>query len=290
MKRRVVMDSTCDLPPEVVAELQIEVVPVYINVGEQGYLDGVELSREQFYSQLPDYEHHPTTAAPSPETFAAVYEKLASEGAEEILSIHIASSLSATSRMAKGAAKDFQSARLVVFDSGQLSSGTGFMVETAARAFRQGMDLNQVLPMLEEQGRRTFVVAGLNTLEYMRRSGRVSSLMAGLGSLLQIKPLLTMHRGTASSERVRTSRRALERVAELVEITQPVERLAFLHTNAPEKAHALKERLSHLLPQAEVPMLNITPVIGVHIGPGAAGVGWISRQVPDEDFIRSLAG
>lgn len=288
MKRRVVIDSTCDLPEQVIRSHNIEVVPVYINIGDKGYLDGVELSRQEFYTKLPDYEHHPTTAAPSPETFLNVYQKLAQEGAEEILSIHIASSLSATPEMAKSAAEGFDAARLSVFDSGQLSSAAGFMAERAAEAFEQGKSLDQVLELLNEQAKRTFVVAGLDTLEFMRRSGRVSSLLAGLGGLLRLKPLLRMYDGHASSERVRTNARAMDRVVGYVEQSQPIQQIALLHTNAPERAQALKERLAPLLPQADPPILNITPVIGVHIGPGAAGVAWVSQEVPPAAFLEQF--
>ena len=164
------------------------------------------------------------------------------------------------------------------------------MAEQAARAFRDGQPMAQVVEQLEEQGRRTFVVAGLATLEFMRRSGRVSSLVAGLGGFLQIKPLLKLHEGHPSSERVRTYKRALDRVAALVEKTMPIERLAFVHTNAPQQAEALRQRLVHLLPEGEIPVLNITPVIGVHIGPGAAGVAWISQEVPGAEFLKAISG
>ncbi|MFP3852933.1 MAG: DegV family protein [Anaerolineales bacterium] len=290
MKRRIVIDSTCDLPAGLVEEYSIEVLPVYINIGDKGYLDGVDISRQEFYQNLPSYPHHPTTAAPSPDTFRALYQQLAREGAEEILSLHIASSLSATVEMARSGAEDFAEAKVTVFDTGQLSTGAGFMAESAATAFAQGKGIDQVVEELKELGQRAFVVAGLETMEFLRRSGRVSSLVAGLGGFLQIKPLLTMHGGVADSQRVRTYTKALDRVAELIGKTEPIERLALVHTNAPEQAQALRERILPWLPEREIPVLNITPVIGVHIGPGAAGAAWVSRDVPSDEVRKLFAG
>jgi DegV family protein with EDD domain len=129
---RIVTDSTCDLPQSVVDDHQITVIPLYINIGKKAYLDGVDMSREAFYRQLPTFNPHPTTAAPGTNIFQQTYERLAEAGATKILSIHIAETLSATVNIARGAAKETTAVPVTVLDSGQLSLGMGFMAQTAA--------------------------------------------------------------------------------------------------------------------------------------------------------------
>lgn len=290
MSTRIVVDSTCDLPPEVLERHSIEVIPVYLNIGDRSYQDGVELSRQQFYRNLPHYSDIPLTAAPSPHQFEVLYDRLLSEGATGILSIHLASSLSATVEMAAKAAERLPAGSVEVFDSGQLSLGAGFMAQAAAQGLAQGLSLKEVLDALRNQAQRTVVAAALDTLEYLRRSGRVSSLVAGLGGLLKVKPILKMHDGVAKSERVRTRKRAYERLARLVSRMAPLERLALVHTHSPERADDLSERLQGLHPEGAISSVDITPVIGAHIGPGAAGVVCVGTNPLTEADIRAIMG
>ena len=272
MSIKIVTDSTCDLPPELVEEYDVTVVPLYINVGEESYLDGVELSRQKFYENLPGYKTPPTTAVPGPEQFRQAYEKLAAGGAKEILSIHISNSLSAVTNSARLAAEKFEAARVTVFDSGQLSLGIGFLVQMAAQAAAAGRSAAEIIASMKEQISRSYVFAALETTEFLRRSGRISGFQNGLGTALQIKPLLKMYEGEATSEKVRTTKKALERLIELVNEVGPVEQLALVHTNAADKAQELWEKARHLFPTDEEPMsVNVTPVIGAHIGPGVVG-------------------
>ncbi|MFA9405435.1 MAG: DegV family protein, partial [Anaerolineales bacterium] len=131
-------DSTSDLPQEVIQNLGITVVPLFINIGDEGYLDGVEITRKDFYTNLPDYKVHPTTGTPGIDKFTQAYKELTDDGAAQILSIHISKNLSATVDVAESAAKEFEHAPVVVRDSQQLSTGTGFQVETAARMAQDG--------------------------------------------------------------------------------------------------------------------------------------------------------
>jgi len=146
----------------------------------KGYLDGVDVSREQFYKNLPTYPVHPTTAAPSPLKFHAVYDALADEGATEILSIHISVALRAVMDTARIAAQETKSIPVTVFDSRQLSLGTGFLVEAAAKLAAQGKTMGEIINALNDQIRRTRVFAALDTLEFLKRSGRMNGVMAGL--------------------------------------------------------------------------------------------------------------
>lgn len=278
MSIKIVTDSTCDLPADVIAKYGISVVPLYINIGKQGYLDGVDISREQFYKNLPTYPAHPTTAAPSPLKFHSVYDALADEGATEVLSIHISTSLSAVLDTARIAAQDTKSIPVTVFDSRQLSLGTGFLVEKAAELAAQGKTMGEIVNALNDQIKRSHVFAALDTLEFLKRSGRMNGTIAAMGTLLQLKPIVTMYDGKAGAERVRTRERATQRLLEMLHDVGNVERIAIVHTHSPERVAELRKQAAHLLPDGEILSTDITPVIGAHIGPGAVGFAIVSKS------------
>lgn len=278
MTIKIVTDSTCDLPTPVIQDLGITVIPLYINIGDQGYLDGIEISRNEFYSNLASYPIHPTTGTPGPLSFKKAFDELANNGATEIISIHISENLSATIHVARSAAEEYHRIPVTVIDSGQLSIGTGFQVELAARLAREGKPRETILKAIGDLRSRTFVTAGLNTLEFLRRSGRMNRFMTGIGSLLNIKPILTMLNGQPGSDRVRTSLRAEKRLIHLLEERIPIERFALLHTNAYEKAEQFKEKIKDMLPPGEIFSMDITPVIGAHLGPGAVGYAIVSKH------------
>ncbi len=273
---RIVTDSTADLPQSMVAEHAITVVPQYLNFGNQSYLDGVDLLREDFYHKLQASGEKVTTAAPAPEMFRQVYEQLAEKGVEQVLSIHVSGSLSNTLDAARLGAQETRSVKVTVLDSRQLSFGLGFLVLEAARAAAEGASPESLLVRLQQQILRTHVFAGLDTLEYLRRSGRMNRAIAGLGTVLKVKPIIKMYDGVPTSERVRTRERAAGRLIELISEQAPLERLAMLHSNARERAAALGERIRHLFPAGEVPIVNVTPIIGAHVGPGAVGFACVA--------------
>jgi DegV family protein with EDD domain len=274
----IVTDSTCDLPQEIIQALGITVIPLFINIGDKGFLDGVNISRREFYTNLPKYSTHPTTGTPGTDAFLRAFKALVARGCTEILSIHISRSLSAAVDVARTAAEEFREAPVTVRDGGQLSLGTGFQVEVAARMAATGKSMAEILKALEDLMSRTFVTARLDTLEFLRRSGRMNRFMAGLGSLLQVKPILTMKNGHPASERVRTAARAEARLVEMLESFLPIEQFALLHTNAAREADAFLKRVARLLPAVQVHSMDITPVIGAHIGPGAVGYAIISKN------------
>lgn len=279
MSIRIVTDSACDLPESVVADYGIAVVPFHINIGHQSYLDGMELSRQEFYERLPEYDPLPTTAAPGPEMFRQVYERLAIEGATEILSIHISAKLSGVLNPASLGAQATDVVPVTVFDSRQLSLGEGFLVLTAAKAAAANCSMAEILALLEEKIPRTHVVAALDTLEFLRRSGRMSWALSRLGNLLRIKPLLKMHNGEPAVENVRTHRRATERMIQILTAIVPLEELALVHTHAPDKAEALWKQIQQLFPRDKAPLcVEVNPVIGAHIGPGAVGFACIKAR------------
>lgn len=278
MNIRIVTDSTCDLPAEIVRSYAISVIPLAINVGDKSLLDGVDLTRSEFYTRLPNFNPHPKTAAPGPVVFTQAFERLAHEGAEAILSIHISETLSATVNSARIAAQQFARVPVTVLDSGQLSLGLGFIVERAAQLAGTGQGMPEIILALNNLMTRTHVFASLETLEYLRRSGRMHFALANFGELLQLKPLLHMSLGKASAHRTRTQKRATARLLEWLAEYAPYERLAILHAGVQEKAEAVYSQARVFFPPGEVLIAQITPVLGVHLGIGALGFACISKE------------
>lgn len=279
MAVRVVTDSTCDLPAGVVSSLGICVLPLYIHTGNRDYLDGIDITREEFYNRLPLFPEHPTTAVPSQQKFRLLYDSLADEGASEVLSIHISSGLSAAVDVARTAAAETTSLPVTVVDSRQLSLGTGFLVHTAAELAAAGRRVSEIVPVLEQQIKRTHTWAVLDTLHYLRRSGRMNGIISSIGEILQIKPILKMYDGVSGAERVRTSAKAFTRLLEVLRQHGPYEKLAFLYSGAVDKARALRDEATSLLPDGDIWFEIINPVLGAHIGPGVVGFSGVSMEI-----------
>lgn len=278
MTIKIVTDSTCDLPESMTARYGITVVPLYINFGERAYLDGVELSQKEFYQQLQNYNEFPTTAAPGPEKFRRTYEKLVTTGATEILSIHVSAGLSTTVNHAQLAAKEITEIPITVLDSKQLSLGIGFLAVRAAKAAAGGHSIREIMTLLTAQIRRTHFFAVLDTLEFLRRSGRVHRLTASLGTVLQIKPVLKLQDGHITFEKVRTRKQALKRLLDLVADLMPLEQVAIVHSHALARAEELRQQALHLLPGDDILTLDVSPIIGTHVGPGAVGFVCIQAE------------
>ena len=278
MTIHIVTDSTCDLPADSVHKLGVTVLPLNIHIGETAYKDGVDISREEFYRRLPVLDPFPKTASPSPAGFEKLYHRLADEGVKAILSIHISETLSATVNEARIAAEQFTRIPVTVLDSSQLSLGTGFLVEKAAQLAAAGHSLEQLMSALKEQMQRSYVFASLKTLEYLRRGGRMHSAVAHIGEFLSIKPLLHMNMGKSSVERVRTQKRATEQLMTWLEQYAPFERLAVLHAGIQQEAEALRESVRAYWPGNDVPVMQITPALGAHLGVGALGFACISKK------------
>ena len=261
------------MPPEVAARLRITVVPAYVQVADHSYRDvpSEGLSRKEFYAQLPAMTSVPTTAVPPAHEFTAAYRSLTGE-ADDVIAIVIASSLSGMYNVAHLGAQDAPELKVHVVDSEQLSMGLGWMVVAAAEAATEGRSAQEILALVEDMKSRVRVYAMLDTLEYMRRSGRVSWARAKAAQVLRIKPIVEVLRGKVSDAgRVRTRRRAIERLIELARARGSLERLAILHTYAPEVEH-VRERLIDLCPSMQTFTVAVTTIIGAHIGPRGLGV------------------
>lgn len=272
MSIKVVTDSTCDLPQSVVSTYDISVVPCYINMGNISYLDGVELSRQEFYERLPDCDPHPTTSAPGIGNFVEVYKALIADGASGIISIHISAQLSNVVNVARLAAETIKAVPMTVIDAGQLTVGTGLQALVAAQAAEAGQSMKDIVLAIREKAARIHTIATLDTLEYLQRSGRLSKFQSLMGTLLKIKPLLAMHTDTIQMERVRTQQRAIAWLIDYVEALGPLEQVVLVHTNARAKAESLQQKAQHLLDALPTPWaVDVSPVLGAHLGPGVIG-------------------
>ena len=280
MKLGLVTDSTCDLPADLIQRFGIEVVPTILIIEGKQYADGEGIRRDDFYARLPAMKIFPTTAAPSIGEFSARYLRLLEAGCDHILSIHAASKLTAICSIAGQAANDFPN-KITVVDSGSLSLGIGFQALAAAEAAESGADLEEVLAAIESTRRRLRVSAALDTMDYLRRSGRVPAAIAILGGMLNIKPMVELTDGQIKAVgAVRTTSQADARMATFLKAGLPLERLAILHTGAESRARNFLARLMdesrRELPR-DILMVNVTTVIGAHVGPNGLGFAAVRK-------------
>ena len=277
---KIVTDSACDVPAGIAQQLGVTIIPVYVNIDGEGYREGVDITREAFYANLSDYPVYPTTAAPAIGTFTEVYEQLVAEGATEILSIHLAGSLSSTCNAARLGAEAVEGAQVTVFDSRQITLGAGLLVIMAAEAAAAGKSVADIVDMLNERVPRSRVFGMLDNLEALRRSGRVNWAQFGLGTLLRIKPVMMIQADDISVvAKIRTRKRALAQTIEMVSAFSPFERLAIMHVSAPEAAEELRLRALEAFQTEHPPfVMEVTPAIGVHLGVGAVGFAGIAAR------------
>ncbi len=278
MKPGIVTDSTSDLPKYLVEQHGLEVVPSILILEGQEYADGIGLSREDFYKRLPSLQTNPTTAAPSIGDFSTRYDSLLARGCDHILSIHAAGQLTTIINSARQAAQDFPE-KITIVDSLSLSLGLGFQVLAAAEAAEFG--LQAALEAVESTRKRLHVSAALDTMENLKRSGRVPGAVAALGSLLSIKPLIELTNGEVKAiGAARTTKQANERMLNFLLQGGELERLAILHTGAEPRAkeflNALMQKASQSVPR-DILMVNVTTVIGTHVGPNGLGFAAVRK-------------
>jgi DegV family protein with EDD domain len=270
VKIGIVTDSTADISSELAIQNDIRVVPAILVIDGQSLEDGNGITREELYRQLPMMKTLPTTAAPSTGAFQEVYETLFSEGVEQILSIQVASNLSGIFNSAVIAAKSFGN-RVHVIDSCHLTLGMGFQVLAAAKAARAGHAVKEIKNVIEDTRKRIHLVAMLDTLEYVRRSGRVSWARYNLGNLLQIKPFLGVEDGNViRMGETRTRQKGILRLHHMLTELGPLDQLAVLHTNAEQDAIQFAQHFMELV-KGNPLIINVTSVIGVHVGPNGLG-------------------
>ena len=266
----IVTDSTADIPKEYIDQFEIQVIPNLIVIDGKSLRDGVDLSRQEFYERLPWMDPQPTTSTASSGTYQQVYDSLFIRGAKYILSIHPPSSLSGIINSASMAAQAFNK-RVHILDSGMVSLGLGFQVLAAAEAVRQEASLESVLRRVEDVRRRIRLIAMLDTLEYVRRSGRVSWARARLGNFFQVRPFIELRDGNVLSlGETRTRSKGIQRLKETLLKLGNLERLAILHSNAEDDARRFLDDLGLSLPFPPL-VINVTTIIGTHVGPNGLG-------------------
>jgi len=268
---KVITDSTADIPPELARRLGITVIPCLVRFGQKLYRDRVDLTHEAFYALLKK-KRSVATSQPPVGVFEQVYRQAAERG-RQIISIHAASRLSGIYNAACAAARNLPQAVIEVIDSHSASLGVGLLVVAAAEAAQKGESLAAIAAQVREMAGRVRVLAILDTLDYIRRGGRVAWALALIGSLLSIKPLIMLKEGQVDLlERPRTLRAALRRLVERVHELGPLEQLWVLHTRAPELAERLADMLATIFPRERMCIVEAGVTIAAHAGPGAVGV------------------
>lgn len=273
MAVKVVTDSTADLPPAMAKELGITVVPLNVHFGTEVYRDGVEILPDEFYRRLATSPRLPTTSQPTVGDFLKSYQEL-SQTTDEIVSIHISAKLSGTLNSANQAREQYQGdCRIEIVDSQQGSLGLGMVAIAANQAAQRGASTDEVVKETQLAIPRVRFFGLLDTLEYLEKGGRIGKAQAFVGSLLRVKPILVVRDGEAHPlERARTRAKGIERLCELVQEHMPLVDLAVVYTTTPDDAQALAQRLRPFLPDGEVFLSQIGPVVGTYLGPGVLGV------------------
>ncbi len=275
MAVRIVTDSTADLPLKLAHDLGIAVVPLSVIFGDEVYREGIDISHDLFYDKLIHGKELPTTSAPSVGDFLEVYEPLLKE-TDEIVSVHLSSKLSATHNNALQAAQVVadQGGRVEVVDSEVVSLGLTFVTLAAARVAREGGSVEEIKEAIDRTIRRLRIYILLDTLEFLRRGGRIGRGRAFLGAMLRVKPLLSLRDGEVHpEERLRTKAMAMERLFQITTSYPKVREVAIGYSTNPQDAHDFQRRLAEVMPHVNIWVTRVGPVIGTHGGPGVLGLG-----------------
>ncbi len=277
----IVTDSTSDLDPAVAAEQHITLVPAHVRFGDVDYKDGVDITGEQFYAMLTEARDLPQTSQPSVGEFAEVYERLAQDH-EHIVSLHVSGKLSGTMQSALTAAQQFEgesSCQIHVVDTQSASIGLAYMAREAARLVGKGSEADQIVNHIKYVAGLMHLAFTPDTLEYLRRGGRLGAASHLLGSLLRIKPVLILEDGAIEAlDKVRTRSRVVERMVRYVESVAGADatltHLGVMHANDPDFAAELQEAILGRVSAQSVLNGSIGPAIGTHAGPGAVGISF----------------
>ena len=276
---RIVTDSTSDLPSELAKQLGIRIVPLRVIFGTESLRDGVDITPDVFFTRLKTGPILPTTSQPSPADFQAVFKEAIQAG-EEIVCLTISAALSGTYLSATMAKESFLNSPISVIDTRTTSMALGMLAEEAARMAMAGATRQQIVAHVEKLIPLTHVLFTVDTLEYLQRGGRIGGAQALLGTLLNIKPLLTLRDGRVEPvERIRTKRKALDRMIEIaVQRTRETGytyRVAVVHGQAPDEAVYVANRAREQIRCASLHQSEVGPVIGTHVGPGVVGLAFM---------------
>jgi len=270
---KIVTDSTCDIPPQLMQDLGITAVPIYVVFGDKSYRDKLDIGDDEFYDKLIHGPVHPTTSVPTPRDFADVYNKLAEE-TDEIISIHLTSKESGTYNAAL-LAKELvtRKCRIEVVDSLSMSMALGLLVAEAGRQAKAGASLDKVTELVRRTIPKMHLIFLLDTLKYVVRGGRLSKPYGIIGSALRVKPMLTLKEGDLSLVGVaRTKAKAVERLYGFAKGFPKVKELAVAYTTAHDEAKAFVDRLKAGFPGVPVSLMRVGSSLGTHAGPGGMGI------------------
>jgi DegV family protein with EDD domain len=273
MTVKIVADTTSDLPSDVAKELGITVVSLYVHFGSNSYRNGIDLTTDQFYRKMVSSKILATTSVPSPGTFAQAYDKLAEE-TDEILAITISHKLSATYESATQAIdKMKKKCRVEVISSQWALMALGLLVIAAAKAANSGASLDEVVALTRKNITRMDMRIAFDTLEYLRRGGRIGKAQAFFGSLLKVNPILTIKDGeTYPAARERSRAKAIDYLCNFATSFSHVDEMAVEHATTPDEAEMLVERIGAKFPKERIYCSKVSPVIGAHVGPRVLGV------------------
>jgi DegV family protein with EDD domain len=269
MKIQIITDSTSDMPEHLANELGIRVVPIYLRFGDKTYRDGIDMTRDEFYSLLTSSPIHPATSQPNPEDFTSVYKEYCDK-TEGIVSIHISSKISGTYNSATIAKKTMKSqCPIEVIDSKFNSAGLGLVVTAAARVAQAGAILSEVINEANKAVNQVGMFGMFETMKYLARSGRVNKTIAAASSILHVMPLLTFHDGEiVRAGLVRSINKGIDRIYDFVKNNTPIGELTIVHSKVTEQAVQLKKRLRDFIQEEKINIAELGAGLGVHGGPG----------------------
>jgi DegV family protein with EDD domain len=275
---KIVTDSLADIPPDIQKELDITSIPCIVRFGDQEFRDRVDLMPSEFYRRLASSSTLPATSQPATGVFEQVYRTLA-ESTDQILAIHTVASLSGIFNASRIAAESIPNVQIELIDSKQVTMALGWLVILAARAAKEGRSIDEIKEIVQDAAQRVHIIAMLDSLEFAQRGGRLGKGKALVGTLLRVKPLLSVVNGEiVPVENVRTQKRALERLTEIALSSGPIQELSVIHAEAPQHAKHLQNVLAQTFPEEQIVMSETGPVLGTHVGPGAVGIAWLTGK------------
>ncbi len=278
MAVKIVTDSSADLPTQLVDELGITIVPLYVRFGEKVYRDQLDISADEFYQRLQHDPVHPSTTQPSPQDFANVYQKLLPE-ANGIVSIHLSAKLSGTCNSALQAKETIgEGCPVEVIDSQTLTMGLGMISIAAAKVANAGGSMQEVVEEVRQMIPRIRLLFTLDTLKYLALGGRIGKAKALLGSVLNVKPILAIKDGEiVPAGQVRSRSKGIERLFDFVQSASNIQDLAIIYNTTPEEAQTLAERIAPIFAKEKIMIARLGPLLGVHAGPGALAIAFTEK-------------
>jgi DegV family protein with EDD domain len=278
----IIIDGTTVLPQSMRRELDMRTLPLHVSFGAESYTADVDLTADQFYEKIKDPKAKPTTSQPSIGECRDVYEQAVRDGYKDMLVIAVATEFSGTFSVATTTALQIIDTNIVVVDSRSTASTIGLIATACAKARRAGRSLEQTAELARDLANKTNLLALIDTLDFLRRSGRISGAAAAFGSLLSLKVILDLREGKADAiEKVRTRERGMTTLQGLVEArTPPGTRIhaAILHANAPDRARLLGEWVQERYHCVEYWVDEAGPVLASHAGPGTVALGWYQEE------------